>query len=283
MQKRKALLDAGALILGIPCMAAGMAVFTIPNNLAPGGVSGLATALAQLIPLPVGLLSLIINIPVFLIAWRMFGWRSLTLTMIATLSFSVCLDFFTPRLYAYMGNRLLASVYGGVIMGAGMGLLFTRGITTGGTDLICMILRKPLPHLQAGSLLFIIDAVVVIFAVLIFRDVEVALYSSVAIFLQGKVIDAIMQGLDHAKVIMIISDKCEAIRAVLVDENGRGATMFAATGAYSGANKNMLMTVAHRGELNKTLKTAKLIDPSAFIIVHDATEVHGEGFKEGPA
>ena len=283
MSHKKTLLDCGVLLLGIPCMAAGMAIFTIPNNLAPGGISGLATALAQLIPLSVGVLSLLINIPVLLIAWRMFGWKNLMLTILATVLFSACLDLFTFLLPAYTDNSLLACVFGGVMLGAGMGILFTRGLTTGGTDLICMILRRPFPHLQAGTLLFVIDALVILFAVLIFRDIEVALYSSVAIFFQSKVVDAIMQGVNYAKVILIISDNCEKIRAVLVDENGRGATLFTAKGGYSHTDKNMLMTVAHRSDVPKILKTAKKIDPDSFIIVHDATEVHGEGFREEPS
>ena len=272
--------NALCIVVGTMLMVLGMAVFTVPNRLAPGGVSGLATALHELVPLPIGAVSLIINIPIFLIAWRMFGFRKLALTGLATLLFSVLLDLVSPYLLSYTGNRLLSSLFGGVLLGAGIGVMFIRGITSGGTDLISLILKKPFPHIPSGTMLVVIDSFVILIAVLIFKDIEVALYSAVTIYIQGKVIDAIQQGVDYAKIVLIITDKPQEILQKLAIEKGRGVTEFDAKGGFSGQKKAVLMTVARRAELADTLRTVKMIDPRAFTILHDATEVHGEGFKE---
>jgi uncharacterized membrane-anchored protein YitT (DUF2179 family) len=274
------LTDALSIFLGCVIMALGMVIFTIPNNLAPGGVSGLATAVAHVLPVNVGFLTLIFNVPVLVVSLIMFGWRSVVRTVFATLAFSVSIDVLTPVMFTYTNNVLLASVVGGVLIGAGVGVLFIRGITTGGTDMITMILRKPFPQIPAGTLLMIIDAIVILIAVIIFKDIEVALYSGVAIFVQGKVIDAIMQGLDFAKVIMIITGKPKEIIAALAEATERGVTEFEVRGGYTGEKKAMIMTVVRRSEVSTAIRIVKQTDPGAFTILHNATEVRGEGFKE---
>lgn len=274
------LTDVLSIILGCVIMALGMVIFTIPNNLAPGGVSGLATAIAHILPLNVGLLALIFNVPILIVSLVMFGWRSVVRTILATVVFSVSVDVLTPVMFTYTNNVLLASVVGGVLIGAGVGILFVRNITTGGTDLITMILRKPFPQLQAGSLMIVIDSVVVLIAVFIFRDIEVALYSAITIFIAGKVIDAIMQGVDYAKIILVITNRPEEILRELTVNLGRGVTQMPARGGYTRKDKSMLLTVARRSEISITLKAVKKIDPESFVILYNATEVHGEGFKE---
>ena len=277
---RSMMTDLLCIFIGTMLMVLGMIIFTIPNRLAPGGVSGLATALHEIVPLPIGAISLLINVPIFLIAWRMFGFKRLILTGIATLLFSFILDWLSPYLIAYTGNRLLASICGGVLLGGGVGIMFIRGITSGGTDLISLILRKPLPQFSSGKILFAIDSMVILIAVLIFKDVEVALYSAVTIFVQGKVIDAVQQGVDYAKIVLIITDHPKEILQILAIEKGRGITEFEAVGGFSRQKKTILLTVARRSEIADTLHTVKSVDPHAFTILHDATEVHGEGFKE---
>jgi len=261
-------------------MALGMVVFVIPNRLAPGGVSGLATAIHALIPIPIGMLSLLLNVPIFILALRAFGFKSLVRTGIAALLFSVFIDLLSPYIYTYTDNRFFASICGGVLLGAGLGLLFLRGVTSGGTDLISMLLKLRFAHISSGTLLLCIDALVILFAVLVFRDVEVALYSVVTIFVQGKLIDAIQQGVDYAKIVMIVTEKPEVILHELAVERGRGVTEFRAVHGYTGRKKSVLMSVAHRTEVMDTLQVAQRADPQAFIILYDATEVHGEGFKE---
>ena len=280
VSKRDLLIDIAAIILGSALVALGLVIFTVPNNLAPGGVSGLATAVCHVTGLPIGLLSLFFNIPIFLVGFKMFGIRALLKTLAATVLLSAFIDLFTTMGLAYTNNVLLASALGGAVVGVGMGFLFSRGITTGGTDLVASILRVKLPHLPMGTLLTAIDIVVVIIAVLVFQNVEIALYSGVTIFCAGRVIDAIMQGIDYAKIIMVITDKPEELLQLLAKEMGRGVTELPAKGGWTRENKSVLITVARRSEMAASLKAIKKADPKSFVILYNATEVHGEGFKE---
>ncbi len=271
--------DALALLFGSALVASGLVLFTIPNNIAPGGVSGLATALAYLSPISVGVWTLLLNIPLIALTWWKLGLRPLFKTIITTVLLSVLIDVFTAILPPYTNNVLLAAVLGGVLCGAGMGAIFVRGATTGGTDLISLLLSRAFPNFSIGSLLLVVDAVVVVFAVCVFRDIEVALYSIVTIFATTRTIDAIMQGVDHAKVIYIVTEHGEEILRLLAEELGRGVTVLQGRGGYTKRDKNVLMLVTHRNLYAQTLKAVKSADRRAFIFVTDAAEVHGEGFK----
>lgn len=279
--KRTVLLDGSSILFGSLLTIIGLAMFTIPNDIAPGGVSGLATALSHITSLSVGTLTLVINLPLLLIAWRKLGLAALIKTLLATILLSVGINLLTPLLPVYDGNVLLAAVLGGVAIGAGTGLLLARGISTGGTDLVALMLRSRFPNFPTGHILLALDAAVVVFAVLVFGNIEVALYSGVAIYIATKTIDGIQQGLDFAKVIYIVTDQEQPILDELAGRMGRGVTVLPAKGGFSGKNKSMLMTVARRNEVAQTLQLVKSIDNRAFIILSNATEVHGEGFKEG--
>lgn len=271
--------DIVTILLGCASVAAGLVLFTIPNNIAPGGVSGLATALAYISPITVGIWTLLLNIPLIVLSWWRLGLRPLIKTVLATLLLSLLIDIFTLILPPYTNNILLASVLGGVLCGVGMGMIFVRGATTGGTDLISLLLNRVFPNVSVGSLLLVVDAMVVLFAVFVFRDIEVALYSIVTIFATTRTIDAIMQGVDHAKVIYIVTERGEEILSLIAGELGRGVTVLQGRGGYTRRDKNVLMLVTRRNMFAQTLKAVKLADNHAFIFVTDATEVHGEGFK----
>ncbi len=266
-------------VAGSALVAVAVAVFTVPNDIAPGGVSGLATALAYLTPISVGVWALALNVPLLLAAWRLLGLRALTMTLLATVLLSVFIDLFGAILPSYTNNELLAAVAGGVLSGLGVGVLFLRGISTGGTDLAALLLKKPFPNVPNGIMLLFIDAAVVAVAVLVFRDVEVALYSAITIYLSSKVIDALAEGVDYAKVIYIITESGEEISRVLNERTGRGTTILNAQGGYTGKDKQMVVTVTRRNVLAQTLRLIKQTDPAAFTYVTDSTEVHGEGFK----
>ncbi|MEA4869159.1 MAG: YitT family protein [Christensenella sp.] len=272
-------LDILLFLLGSAMVAAGLVLFTIPNDIAPGGVSGLATALAFLSPISVGIWTLLLNIPLIGLAWWKLGFRPLAKTIFTTLMLSAFIELFSRILPPYSNNVLLASVLGGVLCGIGMGIIFVRGSTTGGTDLISLLLNRAFPNLSVGSLLLMVDTMVVVFAVFVFRNIEVALYSIVTIFATTRTIDAIMQGVDHAKVIYIVTERSEDILALLADELGRGVTVLQGRGGYTRRDKHVLMLVVRRNSFAQTLKAVKQIDKQAFIFVTDATEVHGEGFK----
>lgn len=271
--------DFSVIVLGTALLAAGLTIFTIPNDIAPGGVSGLSTALASITPVTVGLWTLILNVPLLAFAWWKLGFRPLLKTTVSTLLLSLLIELFTRALPAYTNNVLLASVLGGVLCGAGMGIIFVRGATTGGTDLISLLLNRVLPNISVGSLLLIVDAAVVVFAVFVFRNIEVALYSIVTIFVTSRTIDAIMQGVDHAKVIYVVTERGDTILETLAEELGRGVTVLEGYGGYTRRDKNVLVLVVRRNAFAQTLKAVKQIDKQAFLFVTDATEVHGEGFK----
>ena len=235
--------------------------------------------LAYISPVSVGIWTLILNIPLIILAWWKLGFHPLAKTIITTLLLSGFIELFVRILPPYSNNILLASVLGGVLCGIGMGVIFVRGATTGGTDLISLLLNRVFPNISVGSLLLIVDALVVVFAVCVFRNIEAALYSIVTIFVTSRTIDAIMQGVDHAKVIYIVTERGDDILALLADELGRGVTVLQGRGGYTRRDKHMLVLVVRRNSFSQTLKTVKQIDKEAFIFVTDATEVHGEGFK----
>ncbi|MBR4549444.1 MAG: YitT family protein [Oscillospiraceae bacterium] len=267
------------VLVGSMLTALAIAVFTVPNDIAPGGVSGMATALAYITPIRVGVWTLLLNVPLLLAAWRLQGPRPLAMTLIATVLLSFFIDFLDDLLPGYTNNPLLAAVFGGVLSGLGVGILFLRGISTGGTDLAALLLKRLFPNVPSGTLLLIVDSAVVAFAVCIFRDIEVALYSAITIWVSSKVIDALTQGVDYAKVIYIITDRGEEVSGTLNRYTDRGTTLLPAQGGYTGSDKQMVITVTRRSVLAQTLRLIRETDPRAFTFVMNSTEVHGEGFK----
>lgn len=272
------LYDILVCIIGSALVGTALSVFTIPNEIAPGGISGLSTALAYMLGVRVSVLTLVLNIPIMLAAYRLLGKRSFFYTLLSTalLSGFIELASFLP---VYTGNILIAAVYGGVLSGIGIGILFLRNITTGGTDLIALMLHKAFPNVPNGTILAVIDGIVVLIAVLVFRKIEVALTSVLTIYFSSKVIDLIAQGVDYAKVIYIVTDKGKELSAVLNSSTDRGNTVIKAFGGYTGAEKQLVITVTRRNVLAQTLRLIHATDPAAFTFVTDSTEVHGEGFK----
>ena len=273
------LINLGCIVLGSAAIALSMVIFTAPNNIAPGGVTGLATALKSITPIPIGIWSLLLNVPLFILAFRKMGFKPLINTLIATVLLSFFIDWFTVFVPTYSNNVLVAAVFGGALGGAGMGLLFLRGLSTGGTDLLSLIVSKRFREVNTGTILLCIDCAVVVFAMLIFKDIDVAMYSAITIFVSSKVIDAILQGADYAKVIYVITDKGPETARILLEVTDRGVTMGEAAGAYTGDRKTVLTCVVRRGGVTAALSAVKKHDPTAFVYVVSATEVHGEGFK----
>ena len=219
------------------------------------------------------------NIPLMVAAWRRLGSRALFYTLIATLLLSFFIEIGARFLPQYTTDHLVASLMGGVVSGLGMGILFVRGISTGGTDLLALILKKLLPNVPTGTLLMFVDVTVVAIATLIFRDFDVAIYSSITIFVCSKVIDTITQGVDYAKVIYTVTEHGEAVVQALNEQTDRGSTLIPAIGGYTGGSKQIVMTVTRRSVVAQTLRIIRQTDPKSFTFVMDSTEVHGEGFR----
>ena len=277
---REIAMDLLVSVVGSALVGMGLSVFTVPNDIAPGGVSGLATALAYITPIRVSVWTVALNVPLLIGAWRMLGKRSLLYTLLCTALLSLFIELSDQLLPAYTNNALLAAIYGGGIMGLGVGILFLRNISTGGTDLLALMLKKVLPNVNNGTLLLGVDTVVVLLAVVIFRDIDVALYSIVAIMASSRIIDLLAEGADYAKVIYVVTDRGEAVAEALNTQTSRGSTVIPAYGGYTGDGKQVIFTVTRRTVLTQTLRVIKQADPRAFTFVTDSTEVHGEGFKE---
>ena len=276
---RDVLIDLVYTAVGTALVGFALSMFTVPNDIAPGGVSGLATALAYITPIRVSAWTLMMNIPLMIAAWRKLGPRAIFFTLIATLLLSFFIEIGDRFLPKYCSDTLVASLMGGVVSGLGMGMLFIRGISTGGTDLLALILKKLLPNLPTGTLLMFVDATVVVIATLIFRDFDVAIYSAITIYVCSKVIDTLTQGVDYAKVIYTVSSHGEEIVRALNEHTDRGSTLIPTFGGYTGEGKHIVMTVTRRSVVAQTLRLIRQTDPKSFSFVMDSTEVQGEGFK----
>lgn len=270
---------------GIALAAWGLDSFLIPNKIAAGGVSGLATVIYFLakergIYLPVGLQMLVMNIGLLGIALRGGrGWRFAAKTVYGIVGLSLAVDLFSNRVpHLASDDLLLAALYGGVLMGVGLGMVFKAGGNTGGTDLIAQMLARKV-SLGVGQLMLIADVIVTVIAGVVFGW-QYALYAMVAIFVGGRTVDVVLEGLAVEKAAFIISDESEKLGEAITGELGRGATALAATGVYTGEPRGMLFVVVSRKELDDLKVLVDAIDPGALVIISDVHEAIGEGFKE---
>ncbi len=272
------------IIIGTALMAFAIASVLEPASLVTGGFSGIAIIVKQytghLVPggIPLSVTNLVLNIPVFLIAIRLKGLRYLIHTLFATVMLSFWLSVL-PVVPLAGDDLLLASLYGGILMGAGIGLVFVTGATTGGTDLIAALVQHFLRHYSISNILWVIDTAVVLVGVYLY-GIQITLYAIIAIYLTSKISDGIIDGLKFSKAAFIITEKPEALAALVMEELGRGVTGISATGMYSGDSKNMLLCVVSKKEIVRLKELAKSCDPNAFVIVTDVREVLGEGFIE---
>lgn len=258
--------------------AVGISLFLDPNNLAPGGVSGISIMLSRITPLPTGTWIILINIPILALGLWKFGLKFLISTVYCTIVSSVftnILSEFAPL----TTDKLLAAVAGGTVMAISMGMILKAGATTGGVDIIIKLLRLKYRHLKTGNLYLMLDAMVVTLSGIMFRNLEIALYAAVAIFVSSVVMDTVLYGRDAAKMIYIISDHPKQITERLLADLDIGVTALQGEGAYSGKEKKVLMCVMRKPLAPKTQQIVKEEDPEAFMIVSDATEIFGEGYK----
>lgn len=263
---------------GVIITALGLDMFLIPNKIAAGGVSGAATVVHYVFGPPVGLTMLFMNIPLFAAGiYRLgltFGFRSLY----GTLALSVAVDGLNVFLPVPTQEPLLASLYGGALVGLGLGLVFRYRGTTGGTDLAAAVLRS-YTGINIGQLLFMVDAAVVLAAGLTFHSWELAMYALLTIFITAWVIDLVQEGISYAKAFFIISAKSDAIAEAVLNKVDRGGTALKGRGLYTGTDREVLLTVVNRSEVSRLKEVVYEIDPGAFVILTDVREVLGEGFK----
>ncbi len=265
--------------LGAFLIALGLDLYLVPNKIAAGGVSGISTILHYIIGVPVGATMLILNIPLFVISiYRLgfvFGFRSL---FGATL-LSVFVDTLAPYLPVVTHDPLLAALFGGAIVGLGLGIVFRHRGTTGGTDLAAATLQSYI-GINVGQLLFMVDGLVVLIAGIVFKSWELAMYALLSIFVASWLVDLVQEGISYTKAFFIISDKHREIADLIMSDLNRGVTALKAQGMYTGTEREILLAVVNRIEISRLKNLVYEIDPGAFVILADVHEVFGEGFKK---
>lgn len=256
-----------------------VAMFTAPNRIAPGGVTGIATIINFLFGLPIGTGAMLINIPLLLVAYKILGRRFTLLTLKSTFIMSLFIDLCAMFLPPYQGNLLLAAMFGGATGGIGLGLVFMRGSTTGGTDILCRLAKLKFPHMPFGKVLLVLDGFVIVAAAVVYQNIESALYALVTILASSKMIDMILYGLDKGKVVYVVSACNREIAKAIIEEMDRSATLLKSVGAYSQKDQEMLMCAVRDDQYPLLKKIVLQIDKNAFMIVADAGEILGEGWR----
>ena len=264
------------IMLGCLIGGAAYPLFMTPNRIAPGGITGVAMILNHLLRWPVGTVSLILNIPLFLISYRTMGRIFAFRSLIATVFFSVFIDILP--LQPLTLDPLLGTLYGGVMLGIGLGLIMRGGATTGGSDMIARMVHRRFQFISVGSILFAIDFAVVLSAGFLIGTTE-ALYALINIFLTAKVMDVVIIGFSSNKACFVISSRWQEISQRVMKEMDRGVTQLTARGAYTGAERPTLLCVISRSEIMAFKRILREEDESAFVIIVEAHEAIGDGFS----
>ena len=267
------------LMIIVGCLLGGAAypLFLTPSSIAPGGLTGVATIFNHLFGFPVGTTSLIMNLPLFILSWKTLGRRFFFLSMAATFLFSLSIDLLPlPRV---SDDLLLNAVFGGVMLGLGLGLILRGGATTGGTDMIARMIHRRFSFISVGTLLFLIDCAVVLAAAFT-MNANLALYSMICIYVSDKALDLVVTGMDSSKACFIITSQPEWIKTQILTAMERGVTGWKVIGEYSGSEKRLLLCVVSSRETVTLKRIVKSGDPSAFVFTCDTHEALGEGFNE---
>ncbi len=262
-----------SLIFGI-----GISLFIDPNNLAPGGVSGLSIILSRLIPASAGTLFLLLNIPIMILGMWKFGLKFIVSTLFATFMVSFSTNLFT-MFSPLTQDPFMGAVFGGVLVAVGIGLVLRVGATTGGTDIVVKCLKLKKPYLKTGTIFLLIDGVIICIGGIVFQNMESVLYSVISAAVTSKVLDLVLYGNDEAKMIYIISNSPKVIAERILKELDTGVTYLTGTGAYKKEEKQVIFCVVRKQLAYKVEEVVKQEDSRAFMIISNATEIYGEGYK----
>lgn len=267
-------------VIGCSLYSIGVCCFAVPNSIAQSGFTGIAVIVNHLFSLPVGIVNLALNIPMLILMWIFLGRQLVARTLWVTVILSTALDVFGAIMPTYTGDKLLASLFCGILEGAGLGLITITGATSGGTDIVARLIHKKWKFITIGKVVLVADALVIISNMIVFRSIESGLYAIITIFASTRLIDSMVYGTGNGKMLMIITEKPEEISKAIITSSHRGVSIVPVVGAYTGENKNMLICVARRHEIPCIIRTAKAIDHKTFIIVSEANEILGEGFNQ---
>lgn len=275
---KKYIYDFILLIIGCAIMAISTSFFLLPNQLSSGGFTGIATITYYLLKWPVGTVIFALNIPLFILSYFKIGKEFLIKGVLGTIFLSMFIDIF-DRFKPLTQDRVLGCIYGGIIMGIGMSLVLKGSSSTGGTDLLSYIIKSFKPYYRTSNLIVIIDIVIVSLNVFFLKDIEIGLYSAITIYLMGKMLDIIFEGVYFTKMIFIVSDKYKEIAKEIEENVRRGITGLHATGMYTNEEKMMLWCISSRNETIRIKQICKKIDRNSFIVISNAREAYGIGFK----
>ena len=274
------LIQYAAIVLGSFIYALGFQLFMLPNNIVAGGVTGVAMIINAFTHWPIGLMVILINIPIFAYGWRHFGLEFLLASVAGMAISSAFVDLLAMfNLPAATLDPMLASIIGGVIKGAGLGIIYYVGATTGGVDIVAKVLRQKQPHINFGTIVMMIDIAIIAAYAIALHKLESAMYSMIAMFVVSKVIDAALYGIDNSVLCYIISEKSmELTQEIINGTMHRGVTLLQGEGAYSHAPKKVILCVIKRTQIAALRRVVRSVDEHAFFVVSDAKNVFGKGF-----
>lgn len=279
MNFRHRIWDVFLWLCGSAIFSISVNMFSAPMGIVLGGLTGVSTLVNHLFPaVPIGSCIFFLNIPLFVLAKLFLKKGFLVNTFLATGICSVFIDLGSVFIPAYEGDRLLGALFCGVLSGLGLSLVFSGGATTGGTDIIAMLLRRKFTRLSMGRVMLLIDALVVTASFPVYREIESVMYAVTVIFISSRVIDLVLYGSGYGKLIFTVTEKGEALSKAIIHEIGRGVSILPVTGAYTLKSRNMLLCAAKRAQVQGIIKLIKQTDPAAFTVICDAGEIIGEGF-----
>jgi uncharacterized membrane-anchored protein YitT (DUF2179 family) len=268
------------LLLGSAVYAAGFSFFLYPNGLVTGGITGVSTIINFLTGFPVGIMMIIINIPIFILGFWKLGLKFMLDSAASMLLISVLVDILHPYAFPVTEDPILTSLFGGLIAGTGLGLAFSTGATTGGTDILARIYRLKYQHVNMGKVVLMLDAVVIGAYALIFKNYDKAMFSVITIFVASWIIDEVLYGINYGKLVYIISRESDEIGKQLTEKLGRGVTKLYGEGAYTGEKKTVLLCAIKKRQIVELKKIVKALDKEAFVIISETREVVGLGFEK---
>ncbi len=277
---RRQVLKYFLIVLGSVIYAVGFQYFMFPNRIVSGGISGIAMILNHFTHWPVGMMVIAMNVPLFLIAWRHFGLDYLIGSLVGTAVSSIFVDLFASTGIVATTDPMLGSIIGGVIKGAGMGIIYYVGASTGGIDIVAKMLRQKYQQINFGTIVLILDVVIVVVYALVLDLYESAMYSLIGMYVVSKVVDLALYGIDNSSLCYIVSEKSEELaREILSGHVHRGVTILEGEGAYSHQRKNVILCVIKRTQMGEMRRLVRRMDEHAFFIVTDAKNVFGTGFE----
>lgn len=266
-------------ISGCLIYSSAVTLFVSANEISPGGITGISTAINHLSGIPSGIILLVFNIPILILGFVKFGKVFIARTAAVTVILSFCLDLTEALLPHIETDKILASVFGGILMGTGLSMVMSRGATTGGIDIIAKLINKKFRHITVGRVVLYADALVIAFAALVYRNIESALYSVISLYASSRIMDTVLYGADKGKILYIITSNPDEICRQIAEKLKRGTTKIKVMGGYKGENRIMLLCTVRRHEVSGVYSIINAVDNRAFVVAGEAGEIIGEGFK----